>query len=96
MSEHTLETFVEAGQAAQKGVNAEIAKANGQARLRALNPTRFLCRSEVRKFLLEHARSTRTHKFDRVSEETLVAINERVRAVMIEQVHRLPSKGKTI
>lgn len=65
-------------------------------RNRSLNPTRFLCRSEVRNFLLEWARKNRAHKFDRVSEETLVAINEFVRGKLIEHVRRLPSKGKTI
>jgi hypothetical protein len=63
---------------------------------RALNPTRFLCRSEVRKFLLEHAKATRTHKFERVSEATLIEVNESLRQFLVKTVQRLPSKGKTI
>lgn len=63
---------------------------------RALNPTRFLCRSEVRDFLLAYARENRTHKFTRVSEETLTTINEQVRTLLIDRVKRLPSMGKTI
>lgn len=65
-------------------------------RNRALNPTRFLCRSEVRSFLLEFARANRAHRFERVSEETLLAINEFVRQKLVDHVRRLPSKGKTI
>ncbi len=63
---------------------------------RVLNPTRFLCRSEVRKFLLHEAARTRAHKFTRVSEETLIEINEHIRACLVSYVRRLPSKGKTI
>jgi hypothetical protein len=59
---------------------------------RALNPTRFL----LRNFLLKQAAETRAHKFDRVSEGTLIEINEAVRGVMISKVRSLPSKGKTI
>lgn len=63
---------------------------------RALNPTRFLCRSEVREFMLDFARRYRTHSYTRVSEETLIEVNEAVRQLMIARVRRLPSKGKTI
>src|SRR5437870_3502693 len=64
-----------------EGPSAAISKGNGiesaggpegVSKPRALNPTRFLCRSEVRNFLLQHAEWTRSHKFSRVSEETLV------------------------
>ncbi len=61
-----------------------------------LNPTPFMCRSAVRKFLLEEAGRTRAHKFTRVSEDTLLAINELVRRHCVTIVHQLPSKGKTI
>lgn len=46
--------------------------------------------------MLEQAKSSRHHKFTRVSEETLVEINELVRKAMVHIVHTLPSKGKTI
>jgi hypothetical protein len=62
----------------------------------ALNPTRFLCRAQVRNFLLEYARENRAHKYSRVSEDTLIEINEQVRYFLIARVRRLPSKGKTI
>jgi hypothetical protein len=62
----------------------------------ALNPTRFLNRTECRNFLLQFAAQNRAHKFSRVSEETLRDINEAVRSVMISKVKALPSKGKTI
>ncbi|MGO8839485.1 MAG: hypothetical protein ACLP7I_12140 [Limisphaerales bacterium] len=61
-----------------------------------VKPTPFLCRSAVRKFLLEHAGKTRAHKFNRVSEDTLLAINELVRRHCVTIVSQLPSKGKTI
>ncbi len=69
---------------------------NKEVRSRALNLTRFLCRSQIRDFLLHHARETRAHEFTRVSEETLIEINEQVRLFLIARVRRLPSKGKTI
>lgn len=99
MSEHTLESFVANGQAAQKEVDRLVTSAatsSAATKPRALNPTRFLCRSEVRKFLLEFAREVRWQKFERVSEQTLIDINEQVRQLLISRVKRIPSKGKTI
>ena len=83
-----LETFVANGQAAQAAVDEK---------LRAINPTRLLCRQAVRELLLELARRERPfHKFTRVSEETLITANEHLRVYLIGVVKRLPSKGKTI
>jgi len=65
-------------------------------RPRTLNPTVFINRAAVRDFLLEQAKATRAHKFDRVSADTLQELNEFVRSWCIVRVHRLPSKGKTI
>jgi len=61
-----------------------------------INRTRFLNRAQVRRFLLDWAKGTRAHKFTRVSEETLITINELVRQWCVNHVRRLPSKGKTI
>lgn len=58
--------------------------------------TPFICRQRVRKFLLEHAKQTRAHKFTRVSHATLSQINATVRLQLEGLVHRLPSKGQTI
>ncbi len=102
MTEQGLRSFVARGLAAQSAAESAIANSQSQiaedcaARPRALNPTRFICRTEVRSFLLECAEANRSHKFSRVSEETLVEINEHVRALLIAKVRRLPSKGKTI
>ena len=82
-----LKTFVANGQAAQ----AEMDRMTQH-----VNPTPFLCRSAVRKFLLEQAANTRAHKFKRVSEDTLLALNELVRRHCVSLVSQLPSKGKTI
>lgn len=67
-----------------------------QSRARTCNPTCFLNREACRDFLLEHAKGTRAHRFERVSAETLHQVNEEVRRFMIGLVRRLPSKGKTI
>ena len=91
----TLETFAANGIAAQKAVDQAIAEAVA-SRPRTLNPTAFINRAAVRDFLLDQARSTRTHKFERVSSETLQMVNEAVRQYCIALVRRLPSKGKTI
>ena len=61
-----------------------------------MKTTPFLCRAQVRKFLLEQAAKTRAHKYTRVSEQTLIEINERVRQMCISKVTCLPSMGKTI
>ncbi len=62
----------------------------------SLNCTRFLNRSAVREFLLEHAKQTRAHKYTRVSEETLIEANEVVRQWVVRKVSSLPSCGRTI
>jgi hypothetical protein len=63
----------------------------------SVNPTPLLCREHVREFLLDAARRHRPfNKFSRVSEQTLVAINAKVRAICVSRVKQLPSKGVTI
>lgn len=87
-----LETFVANGQAAQRDSDQIIQRVK-----QSLNTTPLLCRSAVREFLLdEAARSRPFNKFSRVSEETLVIINELVKQACRSHVRRLPSKGKTI
>jgi hypothetical protein len=86
----SLETFMGNGQADKAAVDRVTDQ------LRSLNPTPFLCRSAVRKFLLEQAAQNRAHKFTRVSENTLLALNELVRRHCVSLVSQLPSKGKTI
>lgn len=85
------------GPASAKGeVTKGTAGIEMKGRPRALNATCFLNRAVVRDFLLERARRTRAHKFTRVSNETLVKLNEILRAAMLGHVARFPSKGKTI
>jgi len=95
-----LETFVSRGLKAQSEVDEIIAThaTNGtNNRPASLNPTRFLNRAEVRKFLLAHAAATRpANRFSRVSEMTLVDLNEKLRALMTGFVHRAPSRGRTL
>lgn len=101
-----LETFFANGLAAQRAVDTAVAeqarRANADysheraARPRVLNETVFINRAAVRDFLLEHAAGTRAHRFERVSKETLVRVNECARQCMISIVRALPSKGKTI
>jgi hypothetical protein len=53
-------------------------------------------RSAVREFLLWYARENRSHKFTRVSKDTLDNINSQVRALLVGHVSRFPSKGETL
>ena len=94
----SLETFVANGQAAQAAVDAALdeVKDHEIEKLRAINPTRLLRRSAVRAFLLDYAKKTRSHKFTRVSEQTMIELNEVVRTHCIRCVTRLPSMGRTI
>ena len=92
--EDVLNLFVQRGLAAQQAVNVEIARAE---KLGSVNPTPLLCREHVRRYLLDSAKQLRPfNKFNRVSEETLIAANEVLRAWCVGHVKRLPSKGKTI
>lgn len=62
-----------------------------------LNQTPLLCRSKVRQFILEAAKTHRPfNKFSRVSEETLVALNAQLRAIIVSRVKAAPSKGVTL
>lgn len=64
---------------------------------RTLNPTPLLCRSAVREFLLDAAKAHRPfNKFNRVSEETLIAANAMLRQWCVSRVKAMPSKGKTL
>lgn len=55
----------------------------------------LLCKSAVKKFLLEYA-GRRHHKFTRVSQEALDYVEMKVREACRLRVDSLPSKGKTI
>ena len=84
-----LETFVANGQAAQAAAD--------QAIKQSVNSTPLLCRSKVRELLLDLSKQFRPfNKFNRVSEETLIAANEALRAWAVGHVKRMPSKGKTL
>jgi hypothetical protein len=52
-------------------------------------------RKKVKEFALEMAKH-RAHKFTRVSGEFLVKCEANLRTFIRNQVHSLPSKGKTI
>ncbi len=90
-------SLVERSPSPQPSPPGEGEQSSRPSRPASLNPTRFLNRSEVRMFLLEHAKATRpANNFQRVSEEMLISINEAVRAIMVGRVHRAPSKGRTL
>ena len=57
---------------------------------------RMISPSCVRRFMLDHARKTRAHKFTRVSADTLAQIEGRVREYCACIVERAPSKGVTL
>jgi len=64
--------------------------------VRSINPTPFINRANVKKFLLEHTARTRAHKYTRVSMDTMIEANEVIRRWAVSKVAALPSKGKTI
>jgi hypothetical protein len=51
--------------------------------------------SKVRQFALEMAKS-RAHKFTRVGKDFLIKCEGTLKTYIRNEVHRLPSKGKTI
>lgn len=64
---------------------------------KSINQTRLLNRAAVKELLLDTAKQVRPfHKFTRVSADTLVKLNEVVRAAAVSHVRSLPSAGKTI
>lgn len=66
-------------------------------RPRSCNPTRLICRSEVRAFLLAAAERSRPYNgFTRVSEQTLLEANAALRQWLLARVHRSPSRGRTL
>jgi hypothetical protein len=97
---NALQKFVENGQAAQAAAEETIRLETGYLpvnKLRSINPTPLLCRSAVRQCLLDAAKQHRPfNKFNRVSEETLIAANEAVRQFLVSHVKRMPSKGRTL
>jgi hypothetical protein len=107
-----LETFVRNGQHAQAAVDRmpfkkfietgpagpvpkERCKTKAEFR-QSINPAPLLCQSSVRKLLLDQAARTRSHKFTRVSGQTMIELNEMVRQWCVLRVARLPSMGRTI
>jgi hypothetical protein len=65
--------------------------------LRAGRRTRLINRKAVRGFFLEFAREARPfNKFERVSSDTLLQVDEAVKQFCRNLVRRKPSVGKTI
>ena len=52
--------------------------------------------TKIRRFLLDHAKKTRHHKFTRVSQDTLDKIEGLTRKACTEHVKTAPSKGQTL
>lgn len=62
-----------------------------------MNAARLLNQKAVKALLLDTARAERPfHKFTRVSEKTMIYLNEVLRQSAVRYVKGLPSKGKTI
>uniref|UniRef100_A0A6M3L040 Uncharacterized protein n=1 Tax=viral metagenome TaxID=1070528 RepID=A0A6M3L040_9ZZZZ len=49
-----------------------------------------------RRWMLDYARRTRHHKFTRVSNETFLVLDLKLRNTMRDIVDKHPSRGKTI
>ncbi len=70
--------------------------AESQSVAHGVRKTPLINREQVRRRLLEHAAATRAQKFTRVSEETLLNLNEALRAAIVYHVAHFPSKGETL
>jgi len=63
----------------------------------AINTTPFINRSKVKKFAIQFAQQQiRTKNHSRVSVSFLERINDRVRNMIIDEVKRQPTVGKTL
>ena len=83
--------------AAADGESSNASRNKESERLYSINPTPLLCRSKVRDLALDLARQLRPfNKFNRVSEETMIAANEAVRQFLEGHVKRMPLKGRTL
>ena len=58
--------------------------------------TNLLNRAAVRRFALDYAKLTRSHKFERVSEGFLIRCQIELRNFVVDRINRHPSKGKTL
>jgi len=68
-----------------------------EAQRETVNSTPLLCRTAVRKFLLEAAKQHRPfNKFSRVSEDALISANAALRQWCVSRVKQMPSKGVTL
>lgn len=57
---------------------------------------RVINRQYVKDWALDYALTNRAHKFTRVSEQFLNAIETATKAAIIDRITRHPSKGKTL
>ncbi len=62
---------------------------------RGVSKTPLINREHVRSLLLELAKQ-RAHRWNSISEQTLVTINEMVRAWCVRHLAHFPSKGKRL
>jgi hypothetical protein len=58
--------------------------------------SRVINRDYVRRWALDYAKETRSHKFTRVSEYFLNYIERECKNIIMDKVRRIPSKGKTL
>jgi len=71
-------------------------EAHAEAKVPKRKSQSLINRTHLRRFLLDHAARTRSHKFHRVSEETFQVLEAKLRNLAIDTVSRHPSVGKTI
>jgi hypothetical protein len=101
----TLEEFVQRGRKAQAAVDKVITAADLQAtadKITGRNQREHFRRSRVinreycREFALEWAKTKRHHKFTRVSDAFLNAVEKDTREFIRYRVDHQPSKGMTL
>jgi len=66
------------------------------AKERARKATRATSRECVKRIALNYAQATRAHKFDRVSNEFLEAVEINAINFIKDRINRHPSKGQTL
>lgn len=62
----------------------------------AMRQSRVINRDYVRRWALDYASTNRCHKFNRVSEQFLNAIEASTKSAIRDRIMRHPSKGKTL
>jgi len=56
----------------------------------------LLNKTSARKFIIDYAKATRGHPFNKVSNQFINEVEASLRNIITAKIHRHPSKGKTL